>query len=375
MLERVRERVHRSQSERVFLEAQRALMQQPRITLGLVGCYVVAGLLFLIPAAIFGLAIWLLFWQSQNMFAILSGLVLLWITYVLIPRPSKHDALTFGRDEMPELMRLVDAVADALDAPVPDGLSFDYQINASAWTVGLVRRRHFLQIGVPLWRLYEPQQRVALIAHELAHFVNGDPARGGFVGGALHAVERWDFLLRPDADDPLGRDLVGMVAELLQWLLILPVLGLGRLLVLLQFNRSQRAEYLADGLAAQVAGRDALVSGLRLLALTPIADRAIFQLYPFDSDQNARVFDVMIGAVQNATKEERATLEAEAAKEKARVDASHPPTSYRMAFLELIEPSAPKVKATDFDFDLIAVEMQSEADRQGKRLMQLHEVQ
>ena len=35
-----------------------------------------------------------------------------------------------------------------------------------------------MRLGLPLVSVLEPQERVALIAHEIAHDVNGDPARG-----------------------------------------------------------------------------------------------------------------------------------------------------------------------------------------------------
>ncbi len=42
----------------------------------------------------------------------------------------------------------------------------------------------------PLWLTFTPQERVAVLAHELAHDVNDDVRRSLFVGGAIDALAR-----------------------------------------------------------------------------------------------------------------------------------------------------------------------------------------
>ncbi|WP_328822533.1 M48 family metalloprotease [Micromonospora rubida] len=52
----------------------------------------------------------------------------------------------------------------------------DGALNAYATAVG-PRRRRVLCLGLPLWGSLPAQERVALLGHELGHFVNGDPRR------------------------------------------------------------------------------------------------------------------------------------------------------------------------------------------------------
>jgi len=71
------------------------------------------------------------------------------------------------------------------------------EFNASFGRVGW-KQREVLTLGLPLWAILEDAERVALIAHELAHGVNGDPVRGFYVGSAVAALARWHVLLHPD---------------------------------------------------------------------------------------------------------------------------------------------------------------------------------
>lgn len=372
--ESFRNRLHRVQGERVFLEAQRALMEPPRISGTLLACYGVATLILLVPVSVICLGLWMIIGLSQHMFAILGGIVILGAGLVLLPRPHKSEERTLTRAELPRLYTLLDDVAGALGTKAPDGVQFNFDLNASVTVYGLLRRQRVLTIGVPLWQVLSPQERVGVIAHELAHFVNGDPARGVLIHAAMQTVARWDFLWT-DNDTVYVRDTLTILMEGIQWLLRLPVRGAGRLLMWLQYTASQRAEYLANGLAAQVAGRDEVVALFRKFALAPLAHQAVPMLYPYSRDQNARIFDVMVTAMTNATPEQRTAFEAEQARDKTRMDQSHPPVSYLIAFLELLEDTEGSVQADRYDFDAILIEMKPEADRQGKRLMQRYEVQ
>jgi len=84
---------------------------------------------------------------------------------------------------------------------------------------------------------------------------------------------------------------------------------------------------------------------------------------------------VIAEGLRMITPARRVELAAVAAKETARVDASHPPTAHRIAFLGLLESGTPAVEAAAFNFEEIERELQSEADRLGRQLMQSLEEQ
>jgi len=372
--QKLRARLNQKQAERVFLEAQRALLTPQRTNPAAVGMFVVSILILLIPVAILGFGVWLIvaFWFSIVPFLI--GLVFVALSYFLCPRWPKNTAKTFRRNEMPELFHLLDEISGALGTSPPDGIHLFDDVNAYAASFGVRRTERILGIGIPMWRSQTPEERIAILAHEMAHFVNNDPARGVVTGMALYTVEGWEYFLAPGIYcDDYQRGWEEILAEVFLWIGRSPVTLLGTILLLLQFNRSQRAEYLADGLAAAVSGTSAMVTSLAKLNLTPLAFTAIELLYPYRKNQNGQVFDVMSQAILNASVDDRTKMDQEAADTKARVDDTHPPTVYRIGFLEALGELPPKINAADFDFDKMDAELAAESDRLGKRLMQQYE--
>ncbi|NED82958.1 M48 family metalloprotease, partial [Streptomyces sp. SID11233] len=58
-----------------------------------------------------------------------------------------------------------------------DLIAIDGEVNASAMRYG-VRGRMLLTLGLPLWESLGPEQRLALLGHELAHHAHGDTRHG-----------------------------------------------------------------------------------------------------------------------------------------------------------------------------------------------------
>ena len=120
-----------------------------------------------------------------NLFALAVGALLVGIGLMLRPRFGKPpDEGHLSAEEAPTLQGLVEETARALDVPNVDVLIVDHEYNAS-WAVLGLRRRRVLRLGLPLLAALGPQERVALLAHELAHARNGDSGRGLFIGSAV----------------------------------------------------------------------------------------------------------------------------------------------------------------------------------------------
>src|SRR5262245_20961627 len=81
-----------------------------------------------------------------------------------------------AEDQAPELFRLVRRIAEVVGAPMPHKIAIDARFNASAGTMGPTRRR-IMVLGLPLLAVLRPQERVALIGHEVGHFINHDSRR------------------------------------------------------------------------------------------------------------------------------------------------------------------------------------------------------
>lgn len=200
-------------------------------------------------------------------------------TYVVVPRPPRvpDSVMHVTRAEAPSWWALVDEVAAAVGVRPPAALAFDTGLNAC---VGPIGRRWTTTVvyGLPLLAVQQPQERVAVLAHELGHLRGGDVRRGVVAGLAMTSLCQVLDVLWPDAIDENPVDEVAgmvMIANVLRRVLALPVLGLLYVIDRLACGASPRQEYLADAAAARVAGTEATRTAvLRLLGLTGISARA-----------------------------------------------------------------------------------------------------
>jgi Zn-dependent protease with chaperone function len=218
-------------------------------------------------AALFGLGLWLGSLSFPG-FGLVPGVILVGLAVELRPRFGRVPkyATKVTPAEAPELHRLVGDVATALGAPVPAVYVEEDVFNASASRVGL-RRRPVLMLGLPLWNVLSAQQRVALLGHELGHFVNGDPRRGLLVQPAVGGLQRLDAWLVPVGMGTASiatRLVMAIVTGVLRALILPPRVGLAVLAV----RDGQRAEYRADRLAAAAAGRAAAAELCDVLLLS-----------------------------------------------------------------------------------------------------------
>jgi len=243
-------------------EAQ--LEARPAGSTGAAVLLVSSWVLYIIIAALFLLGAWLCSLSFPGL-GLLPGLIIIGVAVELRPRfgrvPKYATAVTTA--EAPALHALVAQVAAAVGAQAPAIYVEEDVFNASADTYGL-RRRQTLVLGLPLWNALSGQQRVALLGHEMGHFVNGDPRRSLVVQPAFTALHRLSDLLRPAGNHGFwARLILRVVTGTLRAILVPPRLGLQ----ILAFRDGQRAEYRADRLAATVAGRTATVELFDLLTV------------------------------------------------------------------------------------------------------------
>ncbi|MGE0237386.1 MAG: M48 family metalloprotease [Parvibaculaceae bacterium] len=301
-----------------------------------------------------------------NVMLVALGLVLMLAGWFLRPRldPLPPDCLE--RSAFPNLFSMVDGIAGQLSLSPIEHVRVDHQFNASMGQAGLARRP-VLTIGLPLWASLTGQERVALIAHEMAHRVNRDPARGTVTGWGLSALDRWIYLL-----DPAGRapqTLAEIAIHMAMRLLGAAAGGLRGLLARLLYLDSQRAEYLADHLAAKVAGPVATTKLLGKLGLgrnlQAVAERAY---YGGDTDGRS-VIDAFRGFVETVPEREMERIRRADATEHARIDASHPPTAARVTFIRSRHFELPMVILSDTLSRAIDDELQPLRERFSMKLM------
>ncbi|HSB69216.1 MAG TPA: M48 family metallopeptidase [Candidatus Methylomirabilis sp.] len=230
--------------------------------------------------------------------------------------------------------------------------------NAAFGRVGW-RQREVLYMGLPLWAILENEERVALIAHELAHGVNGDPVRGFFVGSAAAALARWYTLFRPDRIWDESKGIAGLPAVpfniamlMLANLAWIAAVALSHLL----WRDSQRAEYLADRLAASISGTGPSRSLLRKLHYGETFALAIHRAVV---SQGARsdILDNLreLGLKAPPREVERVTRVQQL--EGSRLDATHPPSAYRIELLRAHYVAHPKVEFPPPEFEAVEKEL------------------
>ncbi|MFF1413163.1 M48 family metalloprotease [Streptomyces sp. NPDC058289] len=185
------------------------------------------------------------------------GVLLLVAVALLLPRPGrlpKGPPVLF-RAEAPGLFGLIDEVGAAVGTTGVDAVVVDASVNAGVRTYGY-RGRRVMFLGLGLWEILTPQERVALLGHELGHFANGDVRSSFVVHGALRSLVEWHSVLSSVKHDNIMDWFVNALTFLPRW----AVYGLIHLLDGLSLRASQRAEYMADAGAARAGSSGAAVT-------------------------------------------------------------------------------------------------------------------
>ncbi|WP_326563288.1 M48 family metalloprotease [Micromonospora sp. NBC_01796] len=254
---------------RQFAELVGRSLDRPRISAARIVTVTASVLLLVGIVALAVLGVWLVTYSFPAP-AIVPGVAALGLAVALRPRfgrPDPHaDILT--PEQAPALHRLIEQVAAAVGAPAPHIVQVEDTFNAYATSVGL-RHRRVLCLGLPLWGVLRPQERVALLGHELGHFVNGDVRRSLLTQPAFTTLASAADLVRPHHGSTDGvSPFVMMAVRVVQAMAVRVLLAAHVLLVWVGLRDTQRAEYLADELAATAAGSTAAVDLHEVILLT-----------------------------------------------------------------------------------------------------------
>ncbi|MFF7215169.1 M48 family metallopeptidase [Streptomyces sp. NPDC008238] len=263
----LRRRLSRAYGEELFARMTSERPPRPGRGAAYAGAYAIAGLVHLLTLAVAGSGVWLLVTGWRAIIPAVLGALLLGLAWLMRPRLGRmpRHGVHLRRADAPALYELLDEVADTLGAPRADVVVVDAHVNASVEAVGL-RRRKVLAIGLGLWEVLTPQQRVGLLGHEFGHFVNGDTSETPVIGSAQRTLVEWYVLLRP-RNDSHGLGLVETAARLFMYVPASAVLLLLHVMAHLTLRASQQAEYLANDLAARTGSTDAARGMLDVLLL------------------------------------------------------------------------------------------------------------
>jgi heat shock protein HtpX len=176
--------------------------------------------------------------------------------------------------------------------------------------------------------MLDDQEKVALVAHELAHSVNGDFLRGFIVGSALNSLRSWSRIAGA------GMKRRSFVSAIMLPLYLLSAAGFSILQRLLLYE-SRRAEYFADALAAEVAGSDATIGGLNKLNFSGDFPGFVSTLVEIRSEPDTlfeRFRSYIATSLTNPAKMQQ--LDNDMRLRDSFYNWTHPPLAYRKRFLQ-----------------------------------------
>ncbi|MCB5178775.1 M48 family metallopeptidase [Streptomyces antimicrobicus] len=276
-----------------------------------------------------------------------EGLVLLVVAVVLRPRLGRlpQHGPVLHRADAPRLFELIDEVAAVTGTAGVHAVVVDGTVNAAVTAYG-PRRRRVLTLGLGLWEVLGPRERVALLGHELGHFAHGDVRHGLVVHGALRSLLLWLRTLAPSPGHTVWDSLFNAVA-------FLPRCATYALLVLLDrltLRAAQRAEYQADRSAARAGSTEGAVALMdRLLVAESIEaelrrESVAAQMTGGKGGRAAReaaeqgLWERIAAHAASVPGHERERLSRVAARRGHSVDDTHPPTHLRRQCLSLGDP-------------------------------------
>ena len=193
-----------------------------------------------------------------------------------------------------------------------------------------------LFLGLPLLLALDAGERTALLGHELGHTVNGDANRGLVIGTALNSLSTWSYFFHSRTLRHRSTfDAFGLIV--LEGLSYLPR-GVRRALRYLNWHESQRAEYLADHLAARAGGTEAAISRLEKLGRSG-AFRQVVHRRALNQEGTDLFAEVREAVAVAAAKAPSAPPDPAPV---YRLDSTHPPGEYRIRFLRARPAEAPR---------------------------------
>jgi Zn-dependent protease with chaperone function len=310
----------------------------------------------------------LLVWKDLNVVTVIVAVVLVVLTLFVAPRLGrlpKHASIRL-RADAPALFGLLDRVGAEMGSRPVHAVMVTGAFNASYGTVGLWRRP-VLEIGLPLWDTLTPQQRVALIGHELAHDVNGDSRHGLVVGASLSTLSRLHHAVRPGGPDRRMNYLVDLMARSIQGAIGSVIALVFRIQLATTQRAGQRAEYLADDLAAGVASPAATMSMLDVLLTTEASHATAVRRHSLGAGRQ-EFWDERRAALASLPEIERERRRRIAARQRLRVDESHPPTHLRIAVLSRRPEADPRIRLEAGEEANIQAELTPDYARVAKEL-------
>jgi Zn-dependent protease with chaperone function len=363
-------------ADTLYRELERGKAHRPGWDAARVAAYLLSALLLALPVIALLGGIALLVYYRPLWLSIPLAVIALGIGLMLRPRAARldPDAELVHRDEAPVLFSLLDEITASIGTQRVTAVALDAEPNVCFLRVGW-RFRPVVGLGLPLWTGLGPQERVAVLAHELGHGKNGDARHGWVVGAAESVLEHLEaaFTEQPydeyklDAAYALDTDTsVGHLTRLINATVGPLIRGYAWLLDRVSLRGNQRAEYLADRTAGEVAGSEAAAWALERTLLADSAYRALERALRFEKD--VPPLEAVRRAVTEIPKREIERRLRVSRLRETRTDSSHPPTYLRTKLIRTRPATSARVVLGLNEHHAIDRELAPAAERVLKQL-------
>ncbi len=362
----------RHQSQQLFDKLQKQGTLKPTLTFSKVLAFFFASLIYLLLIFFFVLGVKLIFqgWGDiLRVVTIFLGILSLAFVFASVPRPVKIKRPVAAKASYAHLYKLVNDIARNLGSEPIDKIVITPAFNASFVRVGWMRKR-VVVLGYALWSVLSDQERVALIAHEVAHNVNGDQSRRFFIGSAIGVLATWYVMLIPDQLINTS-SIIGLLTIPFNFLLY----GLAKLvsycalgLAHLLWRDSQRAEYLADYLSAKLAGTEAALDALKKPYFSGTFSMTVQNVTLNWERDGKDMFSELKRRIDEVPERELERIRRIAMIEDSRLNVTHPPTPLRIEMLRSQPVTSPEMEIDSIDFDAVEQEFVSIRDNLAKEL-------
>jgi len=378
MIEKQIQKLNQKVGEAIYLSALKDIASgrtgsaRPGALLWTLSALVVASPFVL---AILGLVFLLL--DFPNLITIVLGVVFLGLGCMLRPRKNQMPEGAIDRKTLPETFALLDAISAHLGAPKVSKVVLNSEFNAFATEV---RQDTVVGIGAMLWLGMSPEQRLAVLGHELGHLANRDVRRMSLPHRALIVLEAWHDLVSRDhyVDEYTGtveRESHGLMADLFSGVLGGAVEALMLLILKLQFAEAQKAEYLADVSAVKVAGQGANSSAFDRFLRFEASEAKRSGILPRKDETGFAFLNRLAATVDQLSEQEATRALTKHHAEKLSLDTTHPPTAYRQAFVNGLPEALVGVPLTFENWAAVDAELQGHFNKIGEREIVANEVQ
>lgn len=263
----------------------------------------------------------------------------------ILPKFRKAKEIELMRNEFPALYKCVDMISDRLNSKRIKQLYANYDFNACDAKTGIRQKNHIV-LGIPFFSILDIDEKIAVIAHKIAHCRNNDVSRQWFVNLAMNSLSQWY-----DKLSAYGRLIVTMPVT---WPLSMLLKMIIHILGLVIWKDCQKAEYFADGQAAGIAGVDATISASAKFYFRPAFFEALKQAVNFSNTYN--LFDLFRMRVENIPDREIQRVKMSEQIETAGMHSSHPPALLRNRFISEKIKTEESLKPSEEDIRQIGIE-------------------